>query len=163
MASRSLFDLIEPVQSMAQELITKLDERGITYLIYCTYRSPEEQAALYAQGREDINTVNNVRRKTGLHEIKEKENRIITWAKPGESFHQYGVAFDGVPTDGGKCVWSDRHPLWKIVGETGKGIGLEWAGDWSSGKREYPHFQYTGGLNLSDLKAGRVPTFKKEF
>lgn len=36
----------------------------------------------------------------------------------------------------------------------GKSIGLEWAGDWKK-NREFPHFQYTGGLSLADFKAGK--------
>ena len=50
----------------------------ITPLIYCGMRTMEEQAALYAKGRTT-------------------EGKIVTKAKAGQSFHNYGLAFDWVP------------------------------------------------------------------
>ncbi|EGF93763.1 M15C subfamily peptidase [Asticcacaulis biprosthecium C19] len=40
------------------------------------------------------------------------------------------------------------------MGAIGKAQGLEWAGDWRR-FREYPHFQYSGGLSIADFQAGR--------
>ena len=50
----------------------------ITPLIYCGRRTMEEQAGLYAKGRT-------------------KPGKIVTKAKPGQSYHNYGLAFDWVP------------------------------------------------------------------
>jgi len=33
---------------------------------------------------------------------------------------------------------------------------LAWAGHWKTFK-EFPHFQWTGGLKIADLQAGRRP------
>ncbi|MGG1365132.1 peptidoglycan-binding protein [Priestia megaterium] len=33
---------------------------------------------------------------------------------------------------------------------------MEWGGDWTSLK-DYPHFQYTFGLSLSELRSGKGP------
>jgi peptidoglycan L-alanyl-D-glutamate endopeptidase CwlK len=38
---------------------------------------------------------------------------------------------------------------------------LEWGGDWKSLK-DYPHFQYTFGLSLSELRSGKKPEKQTE-
>jgi hypothetical protein len=48
-----------------------------------------------------------------------------------------GNGIDNDPTDDD----TDDLELWQRAGAIGKGIGLEWAGDWPKGKREFPHFQ----------------------
>ena len=63
-----------------------------------------------------------------------------------------------VPLRGGKPVWNTSGvdgQLWMRVGAMCKAAGLEWAGDWTSFK-EYPHFQFTNGLKLSDFEAGKT-------
>ncbi|MED5043304.1 LysM peptidoglycan-binding domain-containing protein, partial [Geobacillus stearothermophilus] len=45
---------------------------------------------------------------------------------------------------------------WKRVAQIGKSLGLEWGGDWKSFP-DYPHFQYTFGLSLADLRTGKRP------
>ena len=54
-------------------------------------------------------------------------------------------------------MWNDLRTF-KRLGQIGKSIGLEWAGDWVT-FREYPHFQATGGLTLAQLRAGKQPVF----
>jgi peptidoglycan L-alanyl-D-glutamate endopeptidase CwlK len=53
----------------------------------------------------------------------------------------------------GKPRWDVKDAVWQEVGRLGKAAGLEWAGDWKR-FREYPHFQYTGGLTLAQLQQG---------
>ena len=73
---------------------------------------------------------------------------IVTNARGGQSWHNFGLAFDIVVLDTiGKEDWDIRHPAWKAVAALGKSVGLEWGGDWVSFK-DYPHFQYTAGLTL---------------
>ncbi|MEW6374394.1 MAG: M15 family metallopeptidase, partial [Thermodesulfobacteriota bacterium] len=84
------------------------------------------------------------------------ENRIVTNARPGYSLHNFGLAFDVVPLDGGKPIWDSSHPVWQRIGNAGKGVGLEWAGEWKK-FREYPHFQYTSGLTLAEIREGKRP------
>jgi peptidoglycan L-alanyl-D-glutamate endopeptidase CwlK len=60
---------------------------------------------------------------------------------------------DVVPVRNGKPVWDSKDPVWQTVGRLGKAAGLEWAGDWKRFK-EFPHFQYTGGLTLAQLQQG---------
>ena len=62
------------VRGWVNEMVTS----RITTLIYCGRRTMEEQAALYAKGRTS-------------------KGKIVTKARPGESYHNYGLAFDWVP------------------------------------------------------------------
>ena len=140
MASRKIEDLKEELQSIARQFKELMEKEGINFIFTCTYRSNEEQEALYAQGREPLQTVNELRKKVNLPPLTEKENRIVTYAKPGQSKHNIREAFDIAIMEAGKIVWDATHPHWKRAGELGKSLGLKWAGDWKKFK-EYPHFE----------------------
>lgn len=131
--SRSLDDLAPPAKQRAEAFIAAAKSKGIDLLVTSTYRDSESQDALYAQGRST-------------------PGNIVTRAKAGQSWHNWRCALDVVPLVNGKAIWDDQA-LWKQVGEIGKSCGLEWAGDWKTFK-EYPHFQYTGGLTLVQLQQG---------
>lgn len=138
--TRSIDALVMPVKKMALDHLFKCKQQGIDLLIYCTYRCPQDQDDLFAQGRS-------------------KPGVIVTNARAGDSLHQYRVAYDCVPMRNGKPVWGRTGidgELWEQVGAIGESLGLEWAGRWRR-FREFPHFQYTGGLSLADFKAGKLP------
>lgn len=97
------------------------------------YRSRERQAQLYAQGRTT-------------------PGQVVTKAKPGESLHNYGVAFDIVFRKEG---YGASQALWQTVGSLGRKHGLEWGGDWT-GFKDMPHFQIMQGYTLADFKSGKV-------
>ncbi len=135
----------------ARNLIHECKSIGIDLLITSTYRDLEAQAALYAQGRT-------------------APGKIVTNARAGQSFHNFRVAFDVVPLRAGKPVWGttgngiDNDPtdddrddleLWQRIGAIGELYRLEWAGRWTR-FREFPHFQFTGGLTLADFGAGKT-------
>lgn len=136
--SRKLEDLNPHVAKLAKQFIAAAKKEGIDVLVTSTYRDAESQNALYAQGRT-------------------KPGKIVTNAKAGQSWHNYRLAFDVVPIVNGKAMWNDMRTF-KRLGEIGKSLGLEWAGDWKT-FREYPHFQATGGLSLAQLRAGKQPVF----
>jgi len=155
--SRRLEDLHPHVSALAFTFLGECRKAGIDVIITSTYRDNESQNALYAQGRT-------------------APGRKVTNAKGGQSWHNYRLAFDVVPLRYGKPVWGtagngiDNNPadddrddleLWQRVGAIGKQVGLEWAGDWRS-FREFPHFQWTGGLTLADLQAGKQPQNKHQ-
>lgn len=157
MASKRIDDLDPSIRGKAIMFCERCASQGINILITCTLRDMKEQAALYAQGREEISKVNALRAVAGMAPIKSvAENRIVTNAKPGESFHNYGLAFDVVPLEAGKPIWDSGYPVWQTIGKIGKECGLEWAGDWQRFK-EFPHFQYTGGLSLAQVRQGQRP------
>ena len=136
MASRSLDDLVPPARERAVLFQTTCALYGMDILIYCTYRSEEEQDDLYAQGRT-------------------KPGRIVTNARGGESWHNHRCAFDFVPLVAGKPAWDDAN-LYRKAGVIAESVGLEWAGRWKGSLRETAHCQYTGGLTLAELRSGKV-------
>jgi len=54
------------------------------FILTCRVRTIEEQAAFYAQGREDIAAVNALRRLAGMPPVGAEANRIVTHARPGQ-------------------------------------------------------------------------------
>jgi peptidoglycan L-alanyl-D-glutamate endopeptidase CwlK len=133
--SRKLEDLIPQAKERVERFIALCHEQGIDLLVTSTFRDHESQGELYEQGRT-------------------KPGKVVTNAKPGESWHNYRCAVDVVPLVNGKPNWDGSDPIWQTIGELGEQAGLEWAGRWHSFK-ELAHFQYTGGLTLADLKAGK--------
>ena len=132
--SRDLADLIPCVKTRAENFIRSCKAAGIDVLITSTLRDKESQDALYAQGRTTV-------------------GKIVTNAKGGQSFHNYGCAFDFVPIVNGKAMWDDSRTFEKC-GVIAEPLGLEWAGRWTKFK-ETAHCQYTGGLTLIDLQNGK--------
>lgn len=132
--SRNIDDLLPPVQQRVKAMIDACKAEGIDLLITSTYRDNASQEALYAQGRT-------------------APGKVVTNARAGQSFHNYRCAVDVVPIRNGKAIWDAKDPVWQRIGAIGKAAGLEWAGDWKRFK-EFPHFQYTGGLTLAQLQAG---------
>lgn len=129
--------LLERMTSF-QKIMTSI---GLPVRITSTYRSFAQQDELYAIGRT-------------------KPGTIVTNAKGGESFHNYGVAFDFVfIEDAYKSRIADldgrKIEIWEAAGEIGKALGLSWGGDWSA-FQDRPHFEYTGGYSLKDFQSGRV-------
>jgi peptidoglycan L-alanyl-D-glutamate endopeptidase CwlK len=146
--SRSLNDLHPKVRKLAEKLILRAMENGTPIIITQTYRTKEEQDALYAQGRT-------------------APGRVVTNARGGESYHNYGLAFDvAIIGRDGKVRWENDADVnangvsdWEEVGRIGEELGLEWGGRWQEKKRDAPHFQYTFGLSIQDLKNGRRPPY----
>ena len=134
--SRSLDELLSPVRKRVDQFLAECKLNNIDLLVTSTYRDNESQDALYAQGRTTPGS-------------------IVTKAKGGQSFHNYRCAIDVVPLVNGKAVWDGANPVWAKIGALGKLAGLDWAGDWKTSK-ELAHFQYTGGLTLADLNAGKT-------
>jgi peptidoglycan L-alanyl-D-glutamate endopeptidase CwlK len=126
------------IRERAKQFIQAAAKQGIFLRITSGLRTFDEQADLYAQGRT-------------------APGSIVTNAKPGSSYHNYGLAFDVVEIKDGKGLWD--NPRWAQIGAMGKTFGFEWGGDWTSIK-DLPHFQYPPGNNpsalLAQYNAGKV-------
>jgi peptidoglycan L-alanyl-D-glutamate endopeptidase CwlK len=113
-----------------------LAPKGVTVEVISGLRSWSAQAALYASGRT-------------------KAGPIVTKAKPGSSWHNYGLAIDlglfkgGVYLDEKKPAEADK--LYAEIGKLAAAKGIEWAGTWKS-FTESPHFQVTFGLSLAQVR-----------
>lgn len=141
--SRLLSALEPSTREMVEKGLEECKAQGLDVLVICTWRSWDEQAQEYAKGRT-------------------APGKIVTNAKPGQSWHQWGRAIDFVPRRNGKTlVWGtrgnglDQDPsddttddleLWQRCAACFKMHGLKWAGDWTS-FREFPHLENTGGLS----------------
>lgn len=121
---------LEPFVTAAEQAMEK---HGVKVEVISGLRSWVAQAALFAQGRT-------------------KPGRIVTKARPGSSWHNYGLAIDlglfsnGVYLDEVDPKRADR--LYQEIGAIASRMGVEWAGNWKS-FTETPHFQVTFGLTLS--------------
>jgi len=109
------------INAVEQELSIKL---RITQAL----RTFAEQDALYAKGR----TV---------------PGSIVTKAKGGDSYHNYGLAFDVAIVENGGVSYNITPEIAAI----GARYGLEWGGNWTSFK-DKPHFQDTKGQSITQLK-----------
>ncbi len=121
-------------RAKARELLELLELEGIPFRLFEGYRSPDRQQYLYAQGRT-------------------RPGKIVTRARPCQSYHQYGLAGDFVLFVNGKWSWetlgaSAGH--WRRLHEAGKRLGLEPL------SFELPHLQ-AAGLRIADLAASRYP------
>lgn len=77
--------------------------------------------------------------------------KVVTNAKPGDSFHNYGLAFDVVPRAyKSQPDWNPSGEAWGKIGVIGKRLGLVWGGDWT--KPDKPHF-HLEAAPLAELKA----------
>ncbi len=157
MASRDLNDLQPDVADKARRLLQRCADEGLDLLVYCTLRPVAEQARLYRQGRplrQIERKAEELRRRWRrpdladlLMDVGPQYGARVTYAGPGQSMHNYGLALDAVPLRGGKAVWSARLPedkaLWERYGALAEEVGLEWAGRWTR-FREFPHVQRPG-------------------
>ncbi len=125
------------VRAGAEEVIRRAYKQGISVLFSDGYRSNAEQNKLYAQGRT-------------------ASGKIVTNARGGQSYHNYGLAIDMFITNkaGTSAMWP--YDKLKQVARIAKSIGFEWGGDWKTFK-DNPHLQITGGLSIAQLQAGQKP------
>lgn len=107
-------------------------------------RSWNEQAALYAQGRESLAQVNAMRLAVNWAPITDVQNVVVTHAAPGYGWHNFAMAVDTVPDDttlpGFQPDWNESHPAWQRMIDVGTSLGLVNGKSW----RDEPHFQLTG-------------------
>jgi peptidoglycan LD-endopeptidase CwlK len=138
MTSRRIDTLHPLVAARAKKFLLDCCSAGIDVIVTATLRTNADQNALYDQGRT-------------------KPGKIVTRVSGGNSYHNWGLAFDIVPLRDGKPVWGtsskEDKALWTTVGNIGVKCGLEWGGNWVSFK-DYPHFQYTCGHDISFFKNG---------
>lgn len=113
---------------------------GISIRITNTLRTFKEQDDLYALGRT-------------------KPGKIVTHAKGGESYHNYGLAIDFCLLISNKEVsWNrdldlnnDGQKDWDQVVKIFKKYGWVWGGDFHRFK-DYPHFQKTFDFSIKQLQ-----------
>ena len=136
----NLSGLNKKFRAQAEKFLAALDpvkaKHGITIEVISGLRSWAQQAALFAQGRT-------------------KPGKIVTRARPGSSWHQYGLAIDLGLFKGGKYLDESNPKLADIIyaeiAIIAESLGLEWAGRWKT-FTETPHFQNRYGMNLATAR-----------
>lgn len=137
--------LREEALTMYDEIVAALTGTAACRFAY-TLRTFAEQDGLFAQGRT-------------------KPGAIVTKAKGGQSYHNYGLAIDIVLlVDKDKngtfetASWDlktdfdgDGKSDWQEIVAIFKRYGYEWGGDWKF--NDAPHFQKTLGKSISELQA----------
>lgn len=131
MTDRSLDDLHPDLKILCLYWLDKCHAQSINAVVYFTWRSVSEQDALYAQGRT-------------------APGKIVTNARGGQSKHNFTLP-DGTPASkafdffiarpDGSENWDWQSPEWQGAISIGKGLGLQWGGDWTGGFKDYDHFQ----------------------
>lgn len=133
--------LVHPL--LAQKIRTVADQllhSGIVIRVIQGFRSFQMQDDLFAQGRTT-------------------PGRIVTEARGGDSYHNYGLAVDCCPGVTGWPYWTpdwvsvDKHthkitPSWQKMIDAGKAQGLV-SGSQFIDFPDFPHFQMTGILPLA--------------
>jgi peptidoglycan L-alanyl-D-glutamate endopeptidase CwlK len=158
--SRDINLLVPKVKEACIQIIADCKSKGVDILITDTLRTLQDQAKLYRQSR----TIEEIRAKAKNFEERGfdflakilidvgpqrgKLGRHVTNAGPGESFHGYAEAFDGVPVENRICLWDTKKysKEWNLYGWAVRKSGLIWAGDWTS-FREFAHAQLRQGGN----------------
>jgi len=133
------------VKERSDQLIQQSASKGIRVVITDDFRSAEDQDRLYEQGRTT-------------------EGTIVTYAKGGESYHNFGLAVDFALKDPlGNVIWDMTYDGnkngkadWTEVVGMAKSLGFEWGGDWAQFK-DYTHLQMDFGLTVADLQNGERP------
>lgn len=132
--------LLHPaIRDEVAELIGKIEiNNPFVIRIVQGLRTIDEQNALYAQGRT-------------------KPGDIVTNAKGGSSYHNYGLAFDFCLLYDGKISWDtnfdgdkDGQKDWQEVVQMFKNNGYTWGGDFHS-IPDAPHLEKTFGHNWREL------------
>ena len=112
-------------------------------------RKSQEQLALWAQGRLKVTDVNALRLAVGWAKISAADNNKVTDAKPGHSWHEFGLAVDIGPDDESTTIldidWNEAHPVWQEMIQKGEALGLTSGKAWN----DMPHFQLTGRFGVS--------------
>jgi peptidoglycan L-alanyl-D-glutamate endopeptidase CwlK len=134
-SSNSLDSLVPQVANLGRQFLALTRAAGMDVRITAAFRSWDESDRLYAQGRTT-------------------PGPIVSNAQGGDSYHNWGLAFDAAPFVNGKI--SEDTALYKKMGQLGEQVGLEWGGTFKA-IVDYPHYQYTYGVNTWDLLNGVRP------
>jgi peptidoglycan L-alanyl-D-glutamate endopeptidase CwlK len=147
--------LFPPFAETLLRLEDRLARAHLPFYLFEGLRSHAIQADYWAQGRD-------------------RPGDIITWARPGESWHQYGLAGDYVldgmlDKPGVQWSWDKKSDLdadgrrdWEQMAEIAVMCGLEAGWYWPAKKCDPPHVQCRYGLAIREAQElfalGGLPT-----
>jgi peptidoglycan L-alanyl-D-glutamate endopeptidase CwlK len=125
------------LKSKIEELWGQMRAKQIDFRITQGLRTVAEQAALYAKGRNAAGEIVS-------------PGEVVTHAKPGASWHQFGLAVDFAPISNGAPDWDLSHPEWITIRDAGEKLGLVSGSRWlPKSLTDWPHFQLSGVFPVS--------------
>ena len=142
-SSDSVYYGLHPDVKEKAELVKQIAwDQGILIRYTDGYRSFDSQDTIFQQGRT-------------------LPGPVVTNARSGQSYHNYGLAIDFVLTDAyGNAEWSLERDAngngvsdWEDVGNIAKSVGFTWGGDWEDFV-DYPHLQMDFDTSINDLQKG---------
>ncbi|SHJ45418.1 peptidoglycan L-alanyl-D-glutamate endopeptidase CwlK [Aquimarina spongiae] len=116
------------VQAKARKFLNLAAKEGIYLRVTDGIRTFAEQEAIYAQGRT-------------------KPGEIVTDARGGQSYHNYGLAIDVVPMVNGQPNYDDDYIR---ISQIGKSLGFTWGGHFR--RTDKPHFHLSFGFRIAELQ-----------
>jgi len=143
---------------MAYRFLDECKKVGLDVFFTCVDRSYITQTALFAQGREPLDFVNDLRKKAGLPRISHDENRRkVTWTM--NSKHIVNLDDERLDNDKsealdfcilnpktGKVSWdvkadvnTDNQADYQQCGEIAEGLGFKWGGRFKN--PDMPHIE----------------------
>ena len=138
MNEKRIASLHPPFLALARQFLTDCEKAGHRLRVTFGYRTLDEQAKLYAQGRT-------------------APGAIVTNAKPGQSAHNYAAAIDVVfLTKDSKANWNGP---WKDIGAIGEKLGLVWGGNFKNFP-DRPHFEWAHWRDLRAKASAPAPVSK---
>lgn len=121
--------LVNPkLREKVEQILEMAKMGGFTLLITQGLRTFAEQNELFAQGRS-------------------RSGAVVTNAKGGNSYHNYGLAVDFCFIIDGQPSWNEK--LYSRIGHWAYLVDLDWGGNWKTIK-DFPHVQLTNNLSITD-------------
>ncbi len=176
-ATRDPSSLLPPLEVRLWAIRDVLKAAGIDLLILDCYRDPWTQARLYRKSRtrQEIEAKIDAYDHRGVPELGRILDQVgpqfgrlgahVTWAGPGESWHQYRRAFDQVPWFDSKRLLWDVDPegktaegrkaahMWREVAAAVDREGLEWGGRWDTPDRMHVQMSHHMDVGGGPVKA----------
>lgn len=123
-------ELHPDLQPLYKQFVDLCAVHGLRLLPTLGFRTPQEQDALYAQGRTT-------------------PGKIVTYATSKNSKHCFTLngnpaskAFDFLLKDeSGNIIHDGASAPYGYAGALGASIGLNWGGAWAKPKTDYDHFE----------------------
>lgn len=132
------------IKEKVKKVVESLKKEGVDFKIYSSFRNELDQLKEYGKGRSAEQLI-----KDGFDKkYSDLSKKIVTNAKPFESYHNYGLAFDGVEIVSGKPDWSFLNKEKIVLAFKKEGFG--WGGDFVNLK-DLPHFEFNI-KKISELK-----------
>lgn len=135
MTTAAISFLDPKLQMPCAEFLDKCISAGLATKLVFTWRSPEEQNAIFAKGRDDAgNIIDHTKVVTNLRGDKSKHCCVID-GKPASQAFDFAIFEKGVYISDGTNV------AYSKAGQIAKELGLVWGGDFIHPRPDYDHIE----------------------